>query len=205
MNVEFWVDPACPFCWTTARWMVDEVIPNRDVHVTWRPISLKFKNDPPEDSPFFEPVTFTHNLLRVMESARATEGDDAFFKLYWEAGTRIHHDDDRSFSATELLESVGLDAKHASAFDDESWDKAIQVGMDEGLDLVGGDVGTPIIAITNSEGVKAGYFGPVITKVPPTEKSVAMWDALVTMMDIDSFFELKRTRTEAPDPGARPA
>ena len=23
--------------------------------MTWRPISLKFKNDPPEDSPFYEP------------------------------------------------------------------------------------------------------------------------------------------------------
>jgi hypothetical protein len=204
MNVEFWVDPACPFCWATARWMVDEVIPNRDVHVTWRPISLKFKNDPPEDSPFYEPVTFTHNLMRVMESARATEGDDAFFKLYWEAGTRIHHDGDRSFSATELLESVGLDAKHAAAFDDESWDEVIRKGMDEGLALVGNDVGTPIIALTNTEGRKAGHFCPVTTKVPPTDQSVAMWDALVTMMDIDSFFELKRTRTDRPDPGARP-
>ena len=205
MKVEFWVDPACPFCWATARWMVDEVIPNRDVQVTWRPISLKFKNDPPEDSPFFEPVTFTHNLLRVMESARAAEGDDAFFDLYWEAGTRIHHDGDRSFSAADLLESVGLDTKHASAFDDESWDTVIRAGMDEGLALVGNDVGTPIIALTNSDGGKAGYFGPVITRVPPTEKSVAMWDALATMMDIESFFELKRTRTEMPDPGARPA
>jgi predicted DsbA family dithiol-disulfide isomerase len=204
MNVEFWVDPACPFCWATARWMVDEVVPNRDVHVTWRPISLKFKNDPPEDSPFYEPVTFTHNLLRVMESARADAGDDAFFQLYWEAGTRIHHDGDRSFSAADLLESVGLDTKHAAAFDDESWDDVIRAGMDEGLALVGDDVGTPIIALTNSDGNKAGYFGPVITKVPPTDKSVAMWDALVAMMDVDSFFELKRTRTGMPDPGARP-
>jgi predicted DsbA family dithiol-disulfide isomerase len=204
MNVEFWVDPVCPFCWATARWIVDEVEPNRDIDITWRPISLKFKNDPPEDSSFYEPVTFTHNLLRVMESARASDGDDAFFKLYWEAGTRIHHDGDRSFDPAELLESVGLDTKHAAAFDDESWDEAIRSGMDEGLALVGDDVGTPIIAITNSDGVKAGYFGPVITKVPSTDKSVAMWDALVAMMDVDSFFELKRTRTEAPDPGARP-
>ena len=204
MNVEFWVDPVCPFCWATARWIVDEVEPNRDIDITWRPISLKFKNDPPEDSPFYEPVTFTRNLLRVMESARATDGDDAFFKLYWEAGTRIHHDGDRSFDPAELLESVGLDTKHAAAFDDASWDEVIRAGMDEGLALVGNDVGTPIIAITNSDGVKAGYFGPVITKVPSTDKSVAMWDALVAMMDVDSFFELKRTRTEAPDPGARP-
>jgi DSBA-like thioredoxin domain len=204
MNVEFWVDPACPFCWTTARWMVDEVLPNRDVRVTWRPISLKFKNDPPEDSPFYEPVTFTHNLLRVMESARAAEGDGAFFDLYWEAGTRIHHDGNRSFDPAELLEYVGLDAKHAVAFDDDSWDVVIREGMDEGLALVGNDVGTPIIAITDADGEKAGYFGPVISHVPPTDESLTMWDALVAMMGIDAFFELKRTRTGRPDPGERP-
>ena len=98
----------------------------------------------------------------------------------------------------------GLDTKHAAAFDDESWDEVIRSGMDEGLALVGDDVGTPIIAITNSDGVKAGYFGPVITKVPSTDKSVAMWDALVAMMDVDSFFELKRTRTGIPRPRSPP-
>lgn len=203
MNVEFWVDPACPFCWATARWMVEEVVPNRDVHVTWRPISLKFKNEPSEDSPFYEPVTFTHNLMRVMESARAAEGDDAFFRLYWEAGSRIHQDGNRTFDPADLLESVGLDAKHAVAFDDDSWDAVIRESMDDGLSLVGNDVGTPIIAIVNSAGDRAGYFGPVITRVPPTDKSLAMWDALVTMMDIESFFELKRTRTEPPEAGTR--
>ena len=204
MNVEFWVDPICPFCWATARWIHDEVEPNRDIQITWRPISLKFKNDPPEDSSYYAPVAFTHGLLRVMESARAEAGDDAFFQLYWYYGTRIHHDKELDFDAADGLRAVGLDVSHAAAFDDEFWDKAIRAGMDEGLALVGDDVGTPIIAITNTDGVKAGYFGPVITKVPTTEKSVAMWDALVTMMDVDSFFELKRTRTEAPDPGARP-
>ena len=74
----------------------------------------------------------------------------------------------------------------------------------QGLELVGNDVGTPIIAFDNSDGVKAGYFGPIISRIPTTEKSVAMWDALVTMMDVDSFFELKRTRTEGPQPGDRP-
>ena len=35
-------------------------------------------------------------------------------------------------------------------------------------------------------------------------KSVAMWDALVAMMDVEGFWELKRTRTERPDHGERP-
>ena len=83
-------------------------------------------------------------------------------------------------------------------------DDVIRTVMDAGLELVGNDVGTPIIAFDNSDGVKAGYFGPIISRIPSTEKSIAMWDAIVTMMDVDSFFELKRTRSEGPMPGDRP-
>ena len=147
---------------------------------------------------------FTHGLLRVMESVRTTDGNDGVFKLYWEFGARIHHDKETPFDPADALATVGLDVSHAAAFDDESWDAVIRAAMDEGLALVGDDVGTPIIAFENSDGVKTGYFGPVISRIPTTEKSVAMWDALVTMMDVDSFFELKRTRTESPDPGDRP-
>lgn len=204
MNIDFWVDPACPFCWATARWAVDEVKPHRDLRINWRPISLLFKNEPDPESPYFDGAMFTHRLLRVMESVRTTDGNDGVFKLYWELGSRIHHDDDRSFDPADALAAVGLDTAHAAAFDDETWDTVIRDGMDAGLALVGPDVGTPIIAMDNSHGDRVGYFGPVISRIPSTEKSVAMWDALVTMMDVDSFFELKRTRTERPQPGERP-
>jgi hypothetical protein len=166
MNIDFWVDPACPFCWATARWAVDEVQPNRDIDITWRPISLFFKNNPEPDSPWYEGSKFTHGLLRVMESVRTTDGNDGVFKLYWEFGARIHHDKETPFDPADALATVGLDVSHASAFDDESWDAVIRAGMDEGLELVGNDVGTPIIALENSDGVKAGYFGPVITRIP---------------------------------------
>ena len=204
-KAEFWVAPACPFCWLTARWMVDEVLPNRDVEVTWRPISLYFKNEPAEDSPFYEPTRFTLGLLRVMESIRTTDGNDGVFRAYWAFGSRIHYDRDFTFDPAEVLRELGIDDVHAKAFDDESWDTVIRAGMDEGLALVGNDVGTPIIAIENAAGVKAGYFGPVINEVPSTEQSVAMWDALVAMMDVESFFELKRTRTGNLELGERPA
>ena len=204
MKIEFWVDPACPFCWATARWVVDEVVPNRDLDVEWRPISLLFKNEPEEGSPYYEGAYFTHRMLRVMESVRTTDGNEGVFKLYWELGSRIHHDGTRDFTAEDALSAVGLDTAHAAAFEDDSWDEVIRAGMEEGLALTGTDVGTPIIGMENSDGNKVGYFGPVITKVPDTKKSLAMWDALVEMMDIESFFELKKTRTELPDPGERP-
>lgn len=205
MNVEFWVDPACPFCWVTARWVVDDVQPNRDLDITWRPISLFFKNNPEPGTPYYDVSVFTHGLLRMMESIRKTDGNESAFKFYWEAGTRIHHDGTRIFDPAEALAAVGLSNDHLAAFEDESWDTTIRASMDEVVALAGEDVGTPLIATTNSDGVKNGYFGPVITRSPELQKGLAMWDALITMMDVESFFELKRTRTEAPDPGARPS
>jgi len=188
----------------TARWVVDEIKEARNLHITWQPISLYFKNEPDPASKSYDRYVFTHRLLRVMESIRAAEGDDAVFDFYWECGRRIHHDHSRQFPVAEALESAGFNATHAQAFDDEEWDDEIRTRMNAGLELTGGDVGTPIIAFLDRNGVKQGYFGPVITKVPPHEDSLAMWDALTAMMNIDGFWELKRTRTESPDFGQRP-
>ena len=188
----------------TARWVVDEVQPARDVRITWQPISLLFKNDPDPDSDYYKGTNFTRKLMRVLESVRATEGDDALGPLYWEYGRRLHHDKDPDFTAADALAAVGYDTAHAAAFDDESWDAEIRTRMDAGLALCGDSVGTPIIALTDRRGVKQGYFGPVITRVPPTEDSLAMWDALVAMMNVEGFWELKRTRTERPEFGERP-
>jgi hypothetical protein len=148
-------------------------------------------------------------MLRVLESVRAAAatpeaGNADVFKLYWELGSRIHHDKDVDFDIGDALASVGLDTAHAAAAGDDSWDTVIRAGMDDGLGLVGTDVGTPIIATENSGGERAGYFGPVITEVPTQDASLKMWDALMAMMDVDGFFELKRTRTDGPNPGARP-
>ena len=188
----------------TARWVVDEVQPHRDVNVTWQPISLFFKNEPEEGTDGYAVVQKTHNLLRVIEAVRAELGDEAIQALYWEYGRRIHHDKDRSFDVSEALESVGYDLKFAAAFDDESWDEEIRSRMEVGLELAGNDIGTPIIAMDNADGDRQAFFGPVITRVPETKLSLQMWDALTAMMDVPGFWELKRTRTERPEFGDRP-
>ena len=206
--VEFWVDPACPWCWVTARWIVDEVAPQRDLDIAFRPISLLFKNDPSPDSPYYAGVVNTHKLLRVMESLRsagASNADIQRYYLYW--GSRVHNDGDRDFDAAKVaegLDQLGFDRSHADAFDDEAWDAQVRAGMDAGLALVGDDVGTPIIAFTADDGVKRGIFGPVLTRVPPPEQSLAVWDAIQSLTVMDGFWELKRTRTEAPEIPARP-
>lgn len=188
----------------TARWVVDEVAPARDLNITWQPISLLFKNDVGPDHERYDVYFSTHRMLRVMEAVRDAEGDGPIFDLYWEYGRRIHHDKDRDFDIADALAAAGLDTAYASAADNESWDDIIRKRQAIGIELAGEDIGTPIIAFDDRNGVKQGYFGPVITRVPPTEDSLAMWDAMVAMMNVQGFWELKRTRTERPEFGDRP-
>jgi hypothetical protein len=204
MDVEYWVDPICPWCWVTARWMAGFVVPERDVKVTWQPISLLVKNEPDEASEYYERSYQTHRYLRVMESVRAAEGDDAVFPLYWEYGRRIHHDQDRTFPAADALAAAGLDTAHAAAFDDERWDTEIKDRMAVALDLAGNDVGTPIIAFDDDDGERVALFGPVITRVPEREQALRLWDSFVGMATVPGFWEVKRTRTQRPDFGERP-
>ena len=188
----------------TARWVVDEVAPARDLRITWQPISLLVKNRPPEDAAFYQPLLRSHRNLRVMEAVRAAEGDDAAGRLYWEMGSRIHHDKAPEFDPADALRSVGLDPSLAAAAEDESWDAEIDRRMSAGLALVGEDVGTPILAFSGEDGNKVGIFGPVISRVPPTERSLLLWDSVVGLSTAPEFWELKRTRTVGPDPGERP-
>ncbi|MCB1000246.1 MAG: DsbA family protein [Acidimicrobiales bacterium] len=199
MQLDFWIDPACPWCWVTSRWITD-IAPHRDLEVTWRPISLKVKNDTQPDSPWYEVSSYTHNLLRVMESVRAAEGDGPLGRLYSVYGEHIHHQRDHDQPAATLLEEAGLPPSHAAAFDDDSWDPVIRAAMDEGLALTGTDVGTPLMAFTDADsGRRVGFFGPVISRRPPLAQALKLWDAVSAAATVDGFWELKRTRTEDPD------
>lgn len=197
MKVEFWFDPACPFCWMTSRWLTD-VAAERDLDIDWLPISLLFKNDTQPDSPWYGVAARTRDLLRVVESVRAAGDGDKIGALYTVFGRHIHHEGTNDFDVAEALESGGLDAKHAGALTEESWDDVIRAAMADGLSLVGTDVGTPIIAVTGRQG-RVGLFGPVITELPGPDDRLRLWDGFLAMVDTPGFFELKRTRQATPD------
>ena len=196
----------------TARWAVDVVQPERDLTITWEPISLLFKNDPAPDNPFYAFNQLTHRLLRVMRAVNAAEGNDAAQSLYWQYGAVLHHDRAAGVvdvdavlngDATAFLAAAGLSADYNDAFEDESWDIEIRERMQFGLDLVGTDVGTPIIGFDTPNGPK-GVFGPILSRMPDRTSGLELWDAMVTMATHDGFWELKRTRTEDPQFPARP-
>lgn len=196
MKVQFWFDPACPFCWMTSRW-VNSIAPQRDLDIEWKSISLLFKNDPPVESPFYPKVTRTRDLLRVVEALRAAGHGDRIGDVYREFGRRIHNEQQPEFDVAAVLTELGLDPAHADALTDDSYDAAIRASMDDGLALTGPDVGTPLIAI-EIEGRRVGYFGPVITEFPEGDAALRLWDGFVNLLSVPGFFELKRTRTSAP-------
>ncbi len=190
----------------TARWAVDEVAPRRELDIHWEPISLLIKNDPAEGSEYYTASLFTHKLLRVMESVKKAEGQEAARRFYWQCGAVLHHDRSAGTvdtdevmggDATRFLEAAGLATDYNDAFDDQAWDDVIRERMDVAFELVGTDVGTPILAFDTSKG-RRGVFGPVISRIPEGDESVELWDAMAKMAGMEGFWELKRTRTEGP-------
>lgn len=212
-KIDFWFDPACPWCWLTARWVADEVLLKRNVLVNWRPFSLFEKNKPTPGDSFHDVSLFTYKLLRVVEAIRksmtevdATPSDisRAINRAYFAFGTKVHYEKNTDFDVAEVLEAAGLDAGFAAAFDDESFDDTITAHMDEALALAGDQVGIPIIATADQDGEAAAMFGPVISKVPTGDQALQLWDGLMACITVPGFWELKRTRTESPNLGEPP-
>lgn len=202
--VRFWIDPVCPWCWVTSRW-IRTIAAERDLEITWEPISLLLKNQPDPDSQWYAPVKWSYGLLRVLEAVRATEGETAVGDLYVEYGRRIHHDGQHGWDVAEALTAIGLSTDHAAAFDDEQWDAEVQRRHEEGLALVGNDVGTPIIGVLDASGKEFGIFGPVITAIPADhDDSLRLWDSITFLATLPEFHELKRTRQSGPVVGERP-
>lgn len=182
--VGFWFDPLCPWAWLTSRWVL-EVRQVRDLDVTWHPMSLALLNDRPEDA---------RALGRVCTAA--LEHTDDLLALYTALGTRLHHggvaSDDPSL-LPRALQEAGLPAHLASAANDASYDEALRESHDRGMALVAADVGTPVLQVGD-----VAIFGPVLSRVPTGEVAGALWDATWVLAGHPSFFELKRSRTEAP-------
>lgn len=191
---EFWFDPLCPWAWMTSRWM-GEVQQVRDVDVTWSVMSLSVLNegrDLPEE--YRTMMDQGWGPVRVITAARAAHGDEVVKPLYDAIGSRIHHQKlgfDEAIAGG--LEEVGLPASLAEAAGSDEHDEALRASHQRAIDLVGDDVGTPVVAV---DGV--AFFGPVVTPAPKGEAAGLLWDGCVLVARTPGFYELKRSRTDGP-------
>lgn len=197
-TADFWFDPVCPWAWMTSRWM-GEVERVRGVPVRWHVMSLAYLNAGREVSDAYRALMGrAWGPVRVITAARVEHGEEYVKSLYDAMGTRIHPAG-RGLDDTvvaEALAEVGLPAGLAAAAQTADYDAALKESHHEGMDLVGLDVGTPVISV---DGV--AFFGPVVSPPPSGEEAGRLWDGVVTVASVDGFFELKRSRTRDPQLG----
>lgn len=212
MDVRFWFDPICPFCWMTSKWL-RLVAGQRDLDIEWRFISLRLVNAGVDYAAQFPPeyeAGHTAGLrgLRVAARARKEHGTDALDRLQEAFGRHVFEQEpvpdtsaarEAQGSDTFLagvLTTAELPATLVEAADDTAWDEVVQAETDEALALTGRDVGTPIIQVDPPDGL--AFFGPVISRMPTAEQAGELWDHAVGLARFPGFAELKRSLREQP-------
>lgn len=206
VDVEFFLDPVCPWCWITSRW-VTHVQAETEYTVGWRFISLYVLNEDKEPS---EEMRQAHlgglRALRVADQVRTDHGNDAVAAFYTQLGTRIHVEGRREALAgdavsfiAEALQAAGLDPALASHAHDESHDAGLRDEVEVALSRAGPNVGTPILTFAPGQGEREGsFFGPVISKAPRGAEAVKLWEAVETLAT-SGVAELKRSLRARPD------
>ncbi|MGW6540722.1 mycothiol-dependent nitroreductase Rv2466c family protein [Streptomyces sp. NPDC055051] len=202
-TAEFFFDPLCPWAWMTSRWML-EVEKVRPVDVRWKVMSLAVLNEnrldelPAEYREMLE--TKAWGPVRVVIAARQLHGDEVVGKLYTALGTRFHNDGEGPTreAIAGALRDVGLPEDLAEYADKDTYDAELRASHAEGIDKVGQDVGTPVIAVPGPDGDEVAFFGPVVTPTPRGDAAARLWDGTLLVASTPGFYEIKRTRTAAP-------
>jgi len=194
-SVEMWFDPVCPWAWMTSRWLM-EVEKVRDVEVTWSVMSLSVLNEGREVSPDYRAkMDRSWGPARVIVAAAREHGPKVTKSLFDAMGARIHLDGEEDYPKViaAALDEAGLPAGLLRFADSTEVDEDLRASHQRAMDLVGNDVGTPVISV---EGV--AFFGPVISQAPAGGDAGRLWDGCLLVAGTPGFFELKRTRTTGP-------
>lgn len=194
-TVDFWFDPVCPWAWMTSRW-IGEAERVRPINVSWHVMSLAVLNEGAEvDEEYRDLMARAWGPVRVVTAAQELHGQGVVKGLYDAIGTRVHPGGEKDLRAATVaaLDEVGLPASLIEFADSDAYDEQLRASHQAGIDQVGQDVGTPVVAVNG-----VAFFGPVVTPAPKGEAAGKLWDGCVLVAATPGFYELKRSRTQGP-------
>jgi mycothiol-dependent nitroreductase-like protein len=195
-TAELWFDPLCPWAWLTSRWLL-EVEKVRPIRTRYNVMSLSILNRDKKDIPqsYRDRLRSALGPVRVLTAAEQRFGNEVLGPLYTAIGERYHvRDEPRGLATVQAaLAEVGLPEELIDVAESEEYDEPLNRSHRAGMDLVGEEVGTPIISVDGT-----AFFGPVVTPSPKGEAAGRLWDGVLLVAGTDGFFELKRTRTRDP-------
>jgi hypothetical protein len=123
--------------------------------------------------------------VQVLIAAQETFGPGVLEPLYTALGTRYHPQGQPKTRAIieAALREAGLPEDLAEAGDTDSYDPALLRSHQEGIDMVGQEVGSPIIAVPGPDfdSDKIAFFGPVVTPTPTGEQAARLGMALLLL------------------------
>jgi DSBA-like thioredoxin domain len=193
-TVTLWLDPVCPFSWNTARWLA-AAADEAGFHIDWRLMSLAILNagrelPPPEQAHMRD----SRQVGRLMVALRGELGADAMAKAYFAFGQRFF---DQSAALDDgLVDQVAaaVGARHVTvaALTDASLDATVRESHEASQEALGETSGSPLITIDDHT-----MFGPVLTAVPAPDATLAVLDAVVTLIRTPQFSQLQRPRNHA--------
>lgn len=203
MQISFYFDPACPWCWMTSRWII-EAQKYRDIAVQWRPFSLEIKNAGLDVPAQYRPaMRLGLRALRIIEAARSELGADneSIGRFYSALGTSIHNDNlGAKASLPEALAAAQWSADLHYHENSEEFDSKIAESMNEAFRICGTEnLGIPIVVLEGENPLP--FFGPVLTPAPRGEAAATLWDTFVTLGTNKSFYELKKLQPRTADFG----
>jgi hypothetical protein len=198
-QVKFYFDPACPWCYQTAKWAwrLEQL---GEIKLDWGVFSLEVVNlaagkDPRELDARSGPA------LRTSLIIRDREGPSAVGAFYSTLGKRIWEQppppDDMILAVRESLQGAGLSPTlvDKAVADPATWDAVLQ--EHRALVEQTRSFGVPTIMLDGGKG--PAIFGPVISELPSDEDTVALWRHTAWLVRYGNFAELKRTRLGRPD------
>lgn len=190
-KLTFYFDPLCPWAWRTSLW-IREARTVRDLHITWRVFSLR-ENNRDKDPLAADPVQID-DALRVALAARQHGGDDAVDRFYLAIG-RARHEQHQDLRSGQVLEAALLEAGlpaslYAQATGDPTTIDAVLAEHAEAVERYAA-FGVPWLVVGDQQ---IGFYGPIITDIPPAEVAGQLWDHTEWLYTQSYFYEIKRER-----------